>query len=1196
MDLQELSSNVDDTTIDTESGYVDLAPITNADSDGCYSTAIQFALDNPQVNNIALTGPYGSGKSSIIKTFVSNNQGKYRFLNISLASFKEEPNLEVNDAQSRLIERSILQQMLYGADANKLPYSRFRRISTPEFPLTKAFLFAIWLVSVYSLFQFKVDLLSFDQYSLSWWSLIMVLAFASAMPVMIFSDLYKASFKISLKKISLTNAEIETGDIAEDSILNRHLDEIIYFFQVCRYDVVIIEDLDRFGDPEIFVKLREINKLLNENLKASGNIKFMYALKDDMFIHKSRAKFFDFIIPVVPVINSFNSLDMMKRRLDGLPFRTNISFQFLREVSLYIDDLRLMHNTYNEFIIYHEKIKSEKLDPTKLLAMMIYKNMYPADFERLHHSSGALFEICRKRTSYFQEAKSALNKNLAYYEKQLELCERENVDSVQELIDLYMGYIIRNSHGAQVSGIYIGGSVVYFNQISSFEIFEPIISDSNITLHNPSYPYRHALNKSFSQIEDEINSSYKFLERKKRVEYKNINERKRIYSEIDKIKSELASLPQNRLEKVIQDINLNFDDVLNENKILNGGLLIYLVRNGYLDDTYHLYISNFHEGRLTKNDRDYLLTVRNFSQPSPNQSIDTPAEVCASLREEDFSQAYILNVVLIDYLFDFESENRDKIRRIIKYVSENYDNTVTFFNAYLLQGKRIGEYIRCLSDFWPELISSALLYKNASEVVACILRYVDATYIAEKMNESNELTDYLAVHGYTIFTSTLPQPEDYTAINLLKVKFKSLPLLAENKKLLEYSYNMSLYSISSENITFLLRQHLGLSEVDVNRSNYTVISSLGEEPLKKYIESNLSDYILNVFLKIPSNSEESIDSIKRILSRDDVMHSVKEAVITKQNFALQEFKSVPEIYWPQIMREEKISFSWSAISEYLNHDKYEKKYVTEALNKTYIVDILSKTKISTCNLEQAETSKLCRFVIDNDQIKIEMYKKLVNCLAYYYYDFPENLSEDKINYLAANRIVRLTKDSFNSCDDNNNLIALLIEKNISEYFENKEEYPIEDSVRKLLLQSQLNNVEKIKILYSFASPKQLEDKKFAAIVASLLATTDFDCAQIEATNVSLAIVSAGNMEESIQILIKCFKKWRLEFIFDIFSQLPEPYRSIPIYGRRPKLANTQTNIKLSELLLEYKYISSFRRDVDHIRLITWKTGPESLKN
>ena len=66
------------------SKYVDLAPTDKADKSGIYSDALAYATDNPNVSNIALTGPYGSGKSSIIKTFLK----KYKrpALQISLAA------------------------------------------------------------------------------------------------------------------------------------------------------------------------------------------------------------------------------------------------------------------------------------------------------------------------------------------------------------------------------------------------------------------------------------------------------------------------------------------------------------------------------------------------------------------------------------------------------------------------------------------------------------------------------------------------------------------------------------------------------------------------------------------------------------------------------------------------------------------------------------------------------------------------------------------------------------------------------------------------------------------------------------------------------------------------------------------------------------------------------------------------------
>lgn len=106
----------------------------------------------------------------------------------------------------------------------------------------------------------------------------LLIEFAVLLPVILVSNIFKAFFGLSLKKFSLKNTEIETGELSENLILNRHLDEITYFFQVTDYDVVVIEDLDRFGDPENFVKLREFNKLINDNKKSCKLVKFLYVL------------------------------------------------------------------------------------------------------------------------------------------------------------------------------------------------------------------------------------------------------------------------------------------------------------------------------------------------------------------------------------------------------------------------------------------------------------------------------------------------------------------------------------------------------------------------------------------------------------------------------------------------------------------------------------------------------------------------------------------------------------------------------------------------------------------------------------------------------------------------------------------------------------------------------------------------------
>lgn len=65
----------------------------------------------------------------------------------------------------------------------------------------------------------------------------------------------------------------------KESIFDKSLDEIVYFFESTTYDTVFIEDLDRFNQPNIFIKLRELNTVINNYDNIKRKVVFIYAIK-----------------------------------------------------------------------------------------------------------------------------------------------------------------------------------------------------------------------------------------------------------------------------------------------------------------------------------------------------------------------------------------------------------------------------------------------------------------------------------------------------------------------------------------------------------------------------------------------------------------------------------------------------------------------------------------------------------------------------------------------------------------------------------------------------------------------------------------------------------------------------------------------------------------------------------------------------
>lgn len=117
-----------------------LSPVVDIERHRIYVEQLKKSIDSVDAKNIALTGAYGSGKSSIVKTFLSLYPN-YKYINVSLASFVEvnttrnidfiggnnqKPSLDLNFEEQ--LEYSILQQLFYQVKASKIPSSRFGRI------------------------------------------------------------------------------------------------------------------------------------------------------------------------------------------------------------------------------------------------------------------------------------------------------------------------------------------------------------------------------------------------------------------------------------------------------------------------------------------------------------------------------------------------------------------------------------------------------------------------------------------------------------------------------------------------------------------------------------------------------------------------------------------------------------------------------------------------------------------------------------------------------------------------------------------------------------------------------------------------------------------------------------------------------------------------------------------------------------
>lgn len=290
-----------------------------------YTEALDYAFDNKDIKNIAITGIYGAGKSTVWKSYASKKKIE-NIITVSLGKYedntKKSGDQSKDEKYSNRIERQLINQMLSQIEIKKIPLSKFnfKRNKNKFLLFSQVFLSAAFCVSL--LMRFLKDiLLSIFSDSLKisnscYWLLCFLLFIV---PVCFFMYSAFKGNKIKVSKVNLKGAEASLNEeVQDETILDRDIKEIVYLLNSSESTVIVFEDLDRYGNIDIFTKLRELNYLLNSFVSKNGDkriIKFVYMLKDGLFFSKNRTKFFDFIIPIVPIVDSKTSESELKNLL-----------------------------------------------------------------------------------------------------------------------------------------------------------------------------------------------------------------------------------------------------------------------------------------------------------------------------------------------------------------------------------------------------------------------------------------------------------------------------------------------------------------------------------------------------------------------------------------------------------------------------------------------------------------------------------------------------------------------------------------------------------------------------------------------------------------------------------------------------------------------------------------------------------------
>ena len=556
-----------------------LSPHYDEKHHGLYVEKLEQAVRNPKVRNIALTGGYGTGKSSVIQGLIerihsSKELKKIRPITISLPTIQIADESDSGDNRTDRIQREIVKQLLYRSNPRKMRGSQYRRITHVTAPqrvitcfIVAAFLtFTFWLLA-------KPDWhWHWSQGGSLWgyWQPIMVQAILWGL--MFYTDWIWVD-KPTIKGLELgpTKLELEKNS-SGSSYFDQCLNEIIYYFEVSGVNFVIFEDLDRFDDPYIFDALHELNELINISLgqerfteQKNPPVKFLYATRDSIFEHKTkgiienadarythrleienRTKFFDVIVPIIPFSTSRNAYEYLKQLIDSSEFSIEIDRELLEIVGSEISDYRLLANIVSEFQIFTERISTSwdgnkeveeflKYHANYLFAFIVYKNTHLTDYEKIQTGESKLDKIYIKFTKMRADVHKIIKEILENLGRNLQRRIRSKTDT-----DFHNYYIVMgNEWFHDYSRLELWRKALNrdssLTKISNVAIIGPDLITNNI-IDYFGYNILKKINKNRNPTKEQINI---LLEKSKEL-YQNGDEKtaKQVWENLEEYTSE----------------------------------------------------------------------------------------------------------------------------------------------------------------------------------------------------------------------------------------------------------------------------------------------------------------------------------------------------------------------------------------------------------------------------------------------------------------------------------------------------------------------------------------------------------------------------------------------------------------------------------------------------------------------------------
>ena len=1203
-----------------ETTFNSLTPDILDENKKVYTDALDYAFGNSDIRNIAITGVYGAGKSTVWNTYrkykLSNPEentfkkiitvclGKYEDKSDEKredssdekredssdekredSSLEDDENYSNNNKKDKVldnrVERQIINQISAQIKSSDIPLSKYKfkgnlsgwslwaNIICTIF-ISCSILFMVYLKNI---FIYLRGLLG-DYLAIIITAVLFTMLFIVPVSYYLF-HFYKKN-KVKFSKVNFKVAEAQFTEINDDeTVLERDMKEIVYLLSSSNTSIVVFEDLDRYDSVDIFVKLKELNFLLNAYLETNQMnriVRFVYLIKDGLFYSEDRTKFFDFILPIIPIVNSKNSENHLLELINFVGIEEDergvkeLSKKTLWKLSLYIDDMRILRNIVNEYTIYSAvlPIREIELDRNKLLALVVVKNIFPHEFDLLQKDQGYIIDVFNKLETEKENNANKDKKKLKEINEKINFLENrfenDKFEAMALMIptDLYFdneeyttwSELLKSWSSERGTSKQIDSRfrIVSASNYDSF-VKQYILTDNKAVELIESFPEDKAI--EINRLKKERNLLEKSLKNKNIINYTQL----------------IPKMSDNERDAVF----------LTKNKTLKNnhyfGLIRFLIVEGLIDETYWYYKGNFDikdSNALMSNDMIYMKGLMEGKEIDIFQEVESPEKITQRLEASEFNRSNSLNAEILRYCIT--THRNDIVLALTDSVVENnkFKDLIRIIKEY--EYLFLKEYVKILAE--NNIVNLVSILENsADENETLLLNLLKATFSLNSIgiSELNLFKPYIQSNEKVINNITDSDFEVFfDNLKNVNVKFNSLKGVDATKSLkggLLIEKNR-LYKMSISNLVKITKMVLN-KFVPYGGLLNAIFESPQLFSTEDYIltdfDTVVSDYIdqkadtdkfensEDILIKILNSSKLSVEQKCKYLENNIVKISeLNRLAIDSTDDKIFEVLFDKDLIF---CSSDNINEYWNSVKSYLNNFV---EYLNRNINASNATEIFGKNK-GLCY-------SMMRDISTNDIV----FEAAVNYAEDGLAEIGSDFKQDRIRIL-------IEKDLLEPTEEN---VKVLLEKSYNE---------------ELLLLANSYEKEVVDLL----SAESLSEELIYSLINSNLSTSSC-LILIKKLNDGILLEKVNlNKIDLIEIILdQSISPENIAYIcndFQSFTLKEEFIRQLDNYGDLERLDNKYLSDSFMEYVLKQEYIDIETKISLIETKITNDTKPEQLR-